>query len=174
MAVLSLALGIGANTAIFTLINDLLFKSLPVRAPEQLVSFGKADGGGILGGLDLRILRHVLLDFYQPGERASARRKHANSRGVCAFGAFPCGSVCGSGSNGSGPATQALSHLVSGTFFSVLGADPFLGRTIVPQDTELRPQSCRGDQSSVLAAGSCRGSRCDRAGQLPSTAPFSL
>jgi len=40
VAILSLALGIGANTAIFTLINGLMLKSLPVRDPRQLVSFG--------------------------------------------------------------------------------------------------------------------------------------
>src|SRR6201993_1292093 len=48
VAILSLALGIGANTAIFTLINDLLLKSLPVRDPQQLVLFGDgADSGRI-------------------------------------------------------------------------------------------------------------------------------
>src|SRR6266568_3568857 len=41
VAVLSLALGIGANTAIFTLINQLLLKSLPVHDPQYLVSFGR-------------------------------------------------------------------------------------------------------------------------------------
>src|SRR5882757_4055042 len=51
VAILSLALGIGANTAIFTLINDLLLKSLPVYAPDQLVSFGKGSGGGSLGSV---------------------------------------------------------------------------------------------------------------------------
>ena len=62
MAVISLALGIGANAAIFTLINGVLLKSLPVREPRQLVSFGKAEGGGVWGGfppgaLDLFPLR---------------------------------------------------------------------------------------------------------------------
>src|SRR6478752_6166119 len=52
VAILSLALGIGANTAIFTLINDLLLKSLPVHRPEQLVSFGRSIGGGTLGSVN--------------------------------------------------------------------------------------------------------------------------
>src|SRR5580692_5792202 len=53
VALISLALGIGANTAIFTLINQVLLRNLPVRDPEQLVTFDKANGGGILGGVDL-------------------------------------------------------------------------------------------------------------------------
>jgi hypothetical protein len=40
MAALSLALGVGANTAILTLLNAVLLKSLPVAAPEQLVQIG--------------------------------------------------------------------------------------------------------------------------------------
>ena len=70
VAILSLALGIGANTAIFTLINDLLLKSLPVRDPQQLVSFGKASGGGILGGFDHAGPVDIFAyDFYEGLER---------------------------------------------------------------------------------------------------------
>jgi len=43
VAAVSLALGIGANAAIFTLINTVLLRSLPVRAPEQLVVFARPD-----------------------------------------------------------------------------------------------------------------------------------
>jgi predicted permease len=46
VAVLSLALGIGANTAVFTLINALLLRSLPVREPEQLVEVSLIHPGG--------------------------------------------------------------------------------------------------------------------------------
>ncbi len=49
IAILSLALGVGANTAIFTLINELMLQQLPVRQPDQLVSFGEASGGGVAG-----------------------------------------------------------------------------------------------------------------------------
>jgi hypothetical protein len=54
VALLSLALGIGANTAIFTLIRQLLLRDLPVRSPEQLVTFGDATNSGIAGGIDRR------------------------------------------------------------------------------------------------------------------------
>ncbi len=53
IALLSLALGIGGNTAIFTLINQVLLRNLPVRNPEQLVTFGRNNGSGIAGGIDL-------------------------------------------------------------------------------------------------------------------------
>ena len=53
VAVLSLALGIGANTAIFTLINQVMLRNLPVRNPEQLVTFGNENGGGEAGGIDM-------------------------------------------------------------------------------------------------------------------------
>jgi hypothetical protein len=50
VAILSIALGIGGNTAIFTLIHQVLLRNLPVRDPQQLVTFGKSDGGA---GVDL-------------------------------------------------------------------------------------------------------------------------
>src|SRR5271154_4549699 len=53
VAILSIALGIGGNTAIFTLIHQVLLRNLPVRDPQQLVTFDKSDGGGIVGGIDL-------------------------------------------------------------------------------------------------------------------------
>ena len=84
VAVLTLALGIGANTAIFTLIHALVLKSLPVRAPQQLVSFGEAVGGGEVDGIGPGPLDLFPYDFYKQVEQ-----QHDPFQGVCATGSFP-------------------------------------------------------------------------------------
>jgi predicted permease len=130
IAVLSLALGIGANAAIFTLINALMLKSLPVREPQQLLSFGKAIGGGTVDGIS-GALDIFPYDFYQQIEH-----QHQPFQDVCGFASFPV-TVSLRSSAGGGPASQAISHLVSGNFFSVLGAEPVLGRPILPGDADV-------------------------------------
>src|SRR5262245_2581841 len=50
VAILSLALGIGANTAIFSLIDALMLRALPVLRPDQLVLFGNAESAGVTIG----------------------------------------------------------------------------------------------------------------------------
>src|SRR5882757_484193 len=131
VAILSLALGIGANTAIFTLINDLLLKSLPVHAPEQLVSFGKAIGGGSLGFVSPGAVDMFTYDFYKRIER-----EHEPFESVAAMGSFPTQVSVRRGAGETGAATRANSSLVSGTFFGVLGAQAILGRTINANDTD--------------------------------------
>jgi predicted permease len=131
VAILSLALGIGANTAIFTLINDLLLKSLPVHAPDQLVSFGKGSGGGRLGSVQPGAVDMFTYDFYKRIER-----DHEPFEGVAAFSSFPTMMSVRRGAGASGAATQAWGHLVSGTFFGVLGVEPILGRAIHERDTD--------------------------------------
>ena len=128
VAILSLALGIGANTAIFTLMNDLLLKRLPVHDPQQLVSFGE---GNIDGTMELSNPGPIDIFPYEFYRRISA--KQDQFQGITAFASFPTMVSVRTGS--AGPATQATSHLVSGNFFSVLGADPLLGRTLSPADT---------------------------------------
>jgi len=129
VAVLSLALGIGANTAIFTLINDLMLKSLPVSKPEQLVSFGQAYGGGIIDGIGPGPLDIFTYEFYKRIEN-----QHDTFQGICAFGSFTRTVSVRTGGNSTGPVQQAVAHLVSGNFFAVLGAHPVLGRSIDPSD----------------------------------------
>jgi predicted permease len=133
VALLSLALGIGANTAIFTLVQQLLLRQLPVRDPEQLVTFGDATNSGIAGGIDIG--QYGMYPWY------ATRQLEANPgpfQGIAAFGSFePKVSVRiarESGSPSSSPAQLASASLVSGNYFSVLGAHALMGRTITPTD----------------------------------------
>ena len=127
VAVLSLALGIGANTAIFTLMNDLLLKQLPVRDPQQLISFGDGSSSGTVEPSDPGPYDIFPYEFYR---RVAERQDQF--QGICAFASFPTSVSVRTAAGGN--ATQAISHLVSGTFFSVLGAEPLLGRTFVAED----------------------------------------
>ena len=129
MAVVSLALGIGANSAVFTIINDLLLKTIPVRDAANLVSLGKAEGGGVLGGISgsLDIFPY---DLYK---RIETRRDVFD--GVCAYGSFPITiNVRPDGSHG--PKGRATGTLVSGNFFRVLGVNAVLGRAIESADAD--------------------------------------
>jgi predicted permease len=134
VAILSLGLGIGANTAIFTLINGLLLKSLPVREPQHLVAFGAENGGGEIDGIGPGPLDIFPYEFYQ----RVAQQPQEFFQGISGYASFPTTVRVRIGSTGSGAASaaasQALSHLVSGNFFSVLGAEPILGRPIAPSD----------------------------------------
>jgi predicted permease len=130
VAILSLALGIGANTAIFTVIDDLMLKQLPVRDPKMLVSFGDGSSGGVVASSDPGPYDIFPYDFYR---RISTQQNKFD--GICAFASFPSTVSVRTGSTTGGPATRAQSHLVSGAFFSVLGVQPLLGRVLNADDT---------------------------------------
>ena len=129
VAILSLALGIGANTAIFSLINSLMLKSLPVADPQQLVTFGKGAGGGAIDGIGPGPLDLFPYDFYKQVEA-----QHDPFLDVCATSSTPFRISMRRSSEGM--AMQANAELVSGTFFRTLGVEPILGRTISPEDTD--------------------------------------
>ncbi len=134
IALLSIALGIGANTAIFTLIHQVILRNLPVHDPQQLVTFGTSTGGGILGGVDLGVNSMFPWDF--------AHQLESNPgpfQGIASYCSFePTVSVQPpSSANAQASAASAVlvrAVLVSGNYFSLLGAQPLLGRTINPSD----------------------------------------
>jgi predicted permease len=134
IALLSLALGIGGNTAIFTLINQVMLRNLPVRNPEQLVTFGNVDGGGEAGGIDMG--SYGLFPWY------FARQLQADPgpfKGIAFFCSFSDKvsirlPATGGAAAPNAPAILAPANLVSGNYFSVLGAQPFMGRAIAPSD----------------------------------------
>jgi predicted permease len=133
VALLSLALGIGANTAIFTLIQQLLLRDLPVLNPERLVTLGDATNSGVAGGIDIG--QYGMFPWY------ATRSLQANPgpfQGIASFGSYlPKVSLRiphESGSTSDSPVQFQSASLVSGNYFSVLGARPLMGRTLTPAD----------------------------------------
>jgi predicted permease len=108
IAVLTLALGIGANTAMFSLIDAVLLKALPVRQPDELV---------LLSG-----------GYSYPGLR-TLREYDQVTTGLAAFAPVRLGVNIGGQVE---PAVQG--HIVTGNYFSVLGVQPILGRLIGEDD----------------------------------------
>lgn len=105
VAVLTLALGIGANTSIFSLVNGILLVPLPFPSPERLVSItGTYPKGGIVAMRDQ--VRAMDVAAYYQGHEFNL--------------------------TGFGQPVRLTGTLVSAEFFSVLGARPELGRTFLP------------------------------------------
>jgi predicted permease len=126
VAVLSLALGIGANTAIFSLIDTLMLKMLPVKDPQQLVvltdptSFGTSIGTsngerGTLSTREFEALRDRMQAF--SGMFAAQSERSTNNARI----------------NGGAP-EEVHTRLVSGGYFDVLGAPPAIGRAFTAGD----------------------------------------
>ncbi|MBV9265048.1 MAG: ABC transporter permease [Acidobacteriaceae bacterium] len=118
VVVFSLALGIGANTAIFSLINAALLKMLPVQNPEQLVQFKTAD-------------------YWFPYSAYKEFRDHNRVfSGVLAFQ-----TIHNVDFEVNGQAAIANGQVISGNYFSVLGVPAILGRTITPEDDQVAGES---------------------------------
>jgi predicted permease len=122
VAALSLALGIGANTTIFTLINAVLLHPLPVEDPSQLVSVWTSDernaGNGAFGFLQTSALNYR--DY---------RDKNEVFSGLAAHQGIPLNI-----SGGTGDPQQVFGEIVTGNFFDVLGAKPIIGRGFRPEE----------------------------------------
>jgi len=107
VAVLSLALGIGANTALFSVMDALMFKLLPIKSAQELVRFRSS----------------VSFPAY-----LKIRDHNQVFSGMFAFSLFPASVRMGE------EAEQAVGQLVSGNFYSVLGVNALLGRVLSPDD----------------------------------------
>lgn len=119
VAILTLGLGIGANTAIFTLINAIMLRSLPVKNPEQLVFFSRSN----IEGKDWP-------SFPYPFYREVRDRNTVLDGVICQSGMAPSLSVNGSSERVNG-------ELVSGNFYDVLGIRPYIGRLFTTDDDRL-------------------------------------
>ncbi|HEY6293837.1 MAG TPA: ABC transporter permease, partial [Terriglobia bacterium] len=137
IAVLTLALGIGANTAIFTVLDSVLLNSLPVRNPQQLVLLTDPGDGGMSVGSSTG--DRGMLTYAEFQDLAARNQVLSGIFAADALhGEIPV-AVEGSQQNGEG--AEASVNMVSGTFFSVLGVDPLLGRTFTTDVDKLRDAS---------------------------------
>jgi predicted permease len=131
IAVVTLAIGIGANTAIFSLLNTLLLRDLPVRQPGQLVEIGTHGDLGPAEPVSFPIFDEI------------ARRQHAFSQ-LTAWLGDGIASV-----EVNGTLTRADFYTVDGNFYDELGVVPLIGRLLTPADVKLHG----GAPASVAVLG---------------------
>jgi predicted permease len=131
VAIITLALGIGANTAIFTLVNAVILKSLPVTQPNELVLFTDtaSEGSSQTDTPPTGQWRRFSYASYQylRSHQQSFQDITALRSGVSRL------SVRRPDAEGAGN-QQASGHLVSGNYFSVLGVTASRGRVLSPED----------------------------------------
>jgi predicted permease len=113
VVVASLALGIGVNTALFSLANAFLLRPLPVREPEQLVQLNRQGPGGA-GPV-------VSYPMYRALQQGSAGVSDCLATGWVWRWNLGLGA---------GPSERVAGELVSGNYFEVLGVPPALGRVL--------------------------------------------
>jgi hypothetical protein len=129
VALFSLALGIGANTAIFSLTDAVLLKSLPVNDPAQLVLFGNGLDEGISDGFPNRWL------FSYPFYREVQKRNDVFSDVAAASSMTNRVHGFVQGRRDSEPMNV---QLVSGTYFPMLGVQAMVGRALYEDDDRTR------------------------------------
>jgi predicted permease len=130
-AILSIALGVGANTAIFSVMDAVMLKSLPVRDPNQLVVVGDPASVGSRsegsGRMDI-----FSYPFYEQFRNRNGVFSDVYASGRCE----QLNVAVGDGSaGGSGPDAKPRGRMVTGNFFSVLGVNALIGRTFTAQET---------------------------------------
>ena len=116
MAVLSLALGIGANTAIFSIVNGVLFKPMPVNNPDELVA---------VYATTPRL--NVPSQFSYP-DYLDYREQNDVFTDIFAHFGVPLSLV------DVDQPEMVWGEIVTGNYFTGLGAEPVVGRTLIPED----------------------------------------
>lgn len=133
VVVLSLALGIGANTAIFTVTSRVVLDQLPVEMADELILLNWAADERKGFGVNGRIRETDDGKITSTSFSYSAFRNFAEERGALA-GLFAFTELRRLNLNLGGEAVLERGQLVSGSFFSVLGLQPHLGRMLDPTD----------------------------------------
>ncbi len=119
VVIITLALGMGANTAIFGIVNATLLRPLPVKSPEQIVVLAGKPQGDTLGVF--RFSYPQLVDFRKQADAFSDLFASEIDLGGLSFG---------------GKADQFVFCHVTGNYFSGLGVKPALGRLFLPTEGE--------------------------------------
>ena len=123
IAILTLALGIGANTAVFQLLDAVRIRSLPVKNPQDLVSIQPTSTKDRRGNINrFGVLTYPLWE--------QIRTSQSNFAGMFAWGEAQFNLSSG------GEARYAKAILASGDFFNVLGVTPLFGRLFSPADDQ--------------------------------------
>jgi predicted permease len=133
-ALLSLALGIGANTALFSIVDAMLLKTLPVKDPDRLVLFRSVAPQGFSAGSyngssntdPVTGERHMTSFAYQTYQRL--REQQGPLSDVFAFGGASLNI------SADGQADVATGQGVSGNYYSALGVQPAAGRLLADED----------------------------------------
>jgi predicted permease len=127
IVLISLTLGIGANTAIFTLIDAVMLRGLPVQSPGELVTVGDASRPTAIafGGPMANILSYPLYRRLQHENQVFTGLLASGKTGRLEVG-LP-----------SGGTEQAQGRLVSGNYFDVLGVSPIAGRVFSAQKDQI-------------------------------------
>ncbi len=128
VAVLCLALGIGANTAIFSVMDALMLRTLPVKHPEQLVLFGEGQMSGVTDDFPHRSQQLFSQPFYR-----EIRGKNDVFSDVAAVESMS-GDVHARFSPGSSEIERVKLQLVSANYFAMLGVQPAVGRVLTAED----------------------------------------
>ncbi|HKF02230.1 MAG TPA: ABC transporter permease [Candidatus Sulfotelmatobacter sp.] len=129
VAIVTLALGIGANTAIFSLLNAVLLRNLPVQEPEQLVLFGKGSWRGSVDSLPNRSWQLFSYPFVREFRQKNEVFSDVGAISSILFATH--GRVAGRQN-----LEKVDAELVTGSFFHVLGVTPVLGRVLTDSDDE--------------------------------------
>ncbi len=131
-AILTLALAIGANTAIFSAVNAVMIRPLPFQQPDRLVALWEKNPDF-----------HWYQEDAAPANYIDWQEQVSAFADVAAYPSFP-GTVT---LTGSGAPRLLPAQVVTGNFFEVLGIRPFLGRTLRPSET----WSTGGPSAAVLS-----------------------
>ena len=139
VAVFSLAIGIGACTAIFTLVNEVLLRPLPVKNPGELVLFRNINGArGSMArasegnGFNDPVTGRYTTTSFSLLSFENFRAQRTTLSEVFAFAPFDGLNVLVDGQ----PEIDVAGQLVSGTYYTGLGVSAVLGRVLTPEDDQ--------------------------------------